>query len=124
MTAFPYWVDAADSVRRARALMEEHDVHHVPVMEQGRPVGMLIAREIDERVLTLPAGEICDRNVYIVDLFEPLDHVLANMADHRYASALVVKEGRLVGIFTITDACRSFGKLLRTLFPRGSGDAA
>jgi IMP dehydrogenase len=104
-------------------LMAEHDVRHVPVMENDRPVGILTAAEIGERA-DRTAGEVCDRNVYIVDRFEPLDRVLGNMADQHYAAALVVKEGKLVGIFTITDACRFFGKLLRTLFPRGEGDAA
>jgi acetoin utilization protein AcuB len=124
MTAFPHWVDAREPARRAQSLMDEHDVRHVPVVEGDRPVGILTAAEIDERAADRPAGEVCDRNVYIVDRFEPLDRVLENMADRRYASALIVKEGKLVGIFTITDACRSFGKLLRTLFPRGDGNAA
>lgn len=122
MTPFPHWIDAADPVGRAGAMMSEHGVRHVPVMERGRPVGVLGARDIDERVAGLPCGEVCDRNVYIVDRFEPLDRVLAHMADHRYEAALVVREGKLAGIFTITDACRAFGKLLQTLFPRGDGE--
>jgi hypothetical protein len=36
----------------------------------------------------------------------------------------VVKEERLVGIFTRTDACRNFAELLRSLFPRNHDDDA
>lgn len=124
MTAFPYSVDAADSALRAREMMREHDVRHVPVMEHGKPVGALTAADFGPGAAGRTAGEVCNRNVYIVDRSEPLDRVLDHMANHRYESALVVKEGKLVGIFTMTDACRSYGKLLRTLFPRGDGDAA
>jgi CBS domain-containing protein len=37
----------------------------------------------------------------------------------------VVKEGRLVGIFTATDACRALAELLREIFPvAGEGGVA
>jgi hypothetical protein len=36
----------------------------------------------------------------------------------------VVKEDKLAGIFTMSDACRHFAKLLRSLFPPGGDDAA
>ena len=59
-----------------------------------------------------------------MELSEPLDVVLRRMVQANVESALVVKEGRLVGIFTRTDACRCFGELLRSLFPRGHDDDA
>jgi CBS domain-containing protein len=59
---------------------------------------------------------------YIVELSEPLDIVVLHMARHRIDSALVVRNQRLVGIFTMTDACRFLGELLGSLFPRGQGD--
>ncbi len=61
---------------------------------------------------------------YVVELSEPLDIVVLHMARQRIDSALVVKNERLVGIFTMTDACRFLGGLLRSLFPRGQGDDA
>lgn len=33
----------------------------------------------------------------------------------------MVKEGRLAGIFTLTDVRRSYGNLPREIYPRGSG---
>ena len=41
-----------------------------------------------------------------------------------FDAALVVKNDRLVGIFTMTDACHFLGDLLRSLFPRDHGDDA
>lgn len=124
MTPFPHSIEASEEASRAGAMMAEHGVRHLPVMQDGQPMGVLTAADVLGRAAEGSAGEACRRNVYIVDLYEPLDRVLTNMAEQHFESALVVKEGKLVGIFTITDACRYFGKLLRTLFPRGSGDAA
>ena len=64
------------------------------------------------------------RPAYVVKLSEPLDRVLLHMADQGVDAALVVKDGKLAGIFTVSDACQQFGKLLRTLFPHGGDDAA
>ena len=35
--------------------------------------------------------------------------------------AVVVKDGRLAGIFTMTDAFRGFAEFLRTQFPSSAG---
>ena len=59
-----------------------------------------------------------------MDLSEPLDRVLSKMARLQVGSVLVVKEDRLAGIFTVTDACRSFAECLRAQFPGEGGDEA
>ncbi len=46
------------------------------------------------------------------------------MAENRLDAALVVKKGRLAGIFTLTDACRCFAEHLRRRFPPDSDDEA
>jgi len=129
MTAFPYWVEIDDPVARARAMMDEHSIRHLPVMESGRLVSVLCRRD-----LPLPGvqegdrrrvREFCDaRGAYVVGLSEPLDRVLLHMAEHGLDSALIVKEDKLAGIFTVSDACLQFGKLLRSLFPADGDDAA
>jgi len=53
-----------------------------------------------------------------------LDHVLMEMADRHIGSVLVVREKRLAGIFTVTDACRRFGEFLRATFPPGDDNRA
>jgi CBS domain-containing protein len=34
------------------------------------------------------------------------------MAENRIGSAIVTKDGKLVGIFTVTDACRALAEVL------------
>jgi acetoin utilization protein AcuB len=125
MTPFPYWIDKGEPIAAARKMMAGHSIRHLPVMEAGRLVGVITDRDInlilDPGLGDPPegktVGDICVSRVYVVDLMEPLDRVLLHMAKHHIGSALVMKDGRLVGIFTVTDACRWFGEMLQSLFP-------
>lgn len=129
MTPFPYSIAGERSPREARAMMAEHEIQHLPVVDDGTIIGVLRERDLDlaldERIDgadRLRAREVCRGETYVVEMTTPLDRVLARMAERHHDSALVVKEGRLVGIFTATDACQRFSELLRTLFPHGRGD--
>ncbi len=131
MTPFPYFVEGDDSLLRARTMMVERQIRHLPVKEHGVLVGVLTDRDL-KRVLDpdlgMPAKEELFVNdafvseAYAVDGSEPLDRVLDHMATHHIGSALVTKGGQLMGIFTATDACRLFRDRLRSLFPHGPGD--
>jgi acetoin utilization protein AcuB len=128
MTPFPYWVDIDEPLAEAQAMMAERTIRHLPVTERGVLVSVL--REKDaQRVAATAAAElrvrdVCEPGPYVVGLSEPLDRVLIHMAEHRLDSVLVAKDGKLAGIFTVSDACRHFGKLLRSLFPPGGDSAA
>ena len=59
-----------------------------------------------------------------VDPDEPLDGVLSAMGERHIDAVLVTREGRLAGIFTVTDACARFCEFLRAWFPRGEDGKA
>ncbi len=127
MTTFPHWVEVDAPLARAHEMMAEHAIRHLPVMENGQLVSVLRDRDLESpsAAASLRVRDVCDRETaYVVGLSEPLDRVLRHMAEHGLDSALVVKDGRLAGIFTVWDACRHFRKLLRSLFPPGGDDAA
>ena len=125
MTPFPYSVDRSEPIERAAELMAEHAIEHLPVVDGGTPVGLLTGSEVQRlRGKKVAVREALVSESYVVELSEPLDVVLLQMAGRNVDSALVVKDGRLAGIFTRTDACRCFGELLRTLFPRDHDDDA
>jgi acetoin utilization protein AcuB len=128
MTPFPYSVDVDDAIDTARDLMARHDISHVPVKDRHHLVGVLGQRDVANavpavtgptRVRDLPVGE-----AYVVELNTPLALVAAEMARRHIDSALVVKKGRLAGIFTVTDACRVLGAILRSRFDDPGGEAA
>ena len=130
MTPFPHWVASEQPVSEAVRLMAEHEIRHLAVKTGGELVAVLTerdiqnARNLNPRTDQLAVADVCVRQAYVVELTEPLDRVLRGMAEKYSDSALVVKDGKLAGIFTMTDACRRFGDLLRSLFPSSGDDAA
>ncbi|MFQ5351390.1 MAG: CBS domain-containing protein [Thermoanaerobaculia bacterium] len=130
MTPFPYSLGPEDSLEKARQLMAEHGIRHLPVMVDGRPAGVIT----DQDLRRAPAvgdtddgpqvGDLVLSQACEVDLSTPLDLVLSEMAGRHLDSALVLKGGRLVGIFTATDACRAFAEFLRREAPSPDGESA
>lgn len=133
MTPFPYSIDADASIDSARRLMHEHGIRHLPVTEGGAIVGVVSERDLavftavraGRRGARAPAvRQVYTADPYVVDLSEPLDNVLAVMAERHIGSAIVTRKGRLAGVFTATDACRVLGRYLRERFRPGGGDEA
>lgn len=132
MTPFPYSVDLDAPLGQAHQLMREHHFRHLPVTSSGEIVGMLSDRDIK---LVLGPDFACPReqdlkvrDAYveqpcIVSAATPVASVARTMADRRIGSAIVVKGSKLVGIFTVTDACRALADVL-TLTDPESNDAA
>jgi len=132
MTPFPYSIDQDSDLSQAMALMEEHDVRHLPVTGGSRLIGVITDREINAAWSVVDAADktklkvkdVYVSDAYVVDLNEPLDNVLIAMAKRHTGSALVTRKGKLVGVFTHSDACRCFGEYLRRRLPGGNGDNA
>jgi acetoin utilization protein AcuB len=131
MTPFPYTVQVDDSLLKARALMVEHEVRHLPVKDGDALIGILTDRDLKRALdpdLGLPSKEelfvrdVYVSGAYVVDSTVSLDEVLDRLESRHIGSALVTKKGRLVGIFTLMDASRLFRQHLRALFPAQSGD--
>ena len=131
MTPFPHVVQVNASVLAARALMVEHEVRHLPVKDGNVLVGVLtdrdLKRALDPGLGLSPKEELFVQDVfvphaYVVEVGAPLDEVLEQLSSRHIGSALVTKNGRLVGIFTLTDAARIFCRHLRLLFPSKSDD--
>jgi len=124
MTPFPYSVDLEAPVSEAEEIMRKHGVRHVPVQHEGELVGVVSDRDIAllvNRALAplerrrIRVSQICVHDdLYVVDLSKPLDEVLIAMADRHIGSAMVMRKGKLAGIFTTTDACRVLARLLRS----------
>ena len=113
--------------------MQQHAVHHLPVTDNHKLVGVITDRDIKSLRAGKKSGEegynpgvreMYIHDAYIVDINEPLDNVLLNMAQRHIGSVLVTRKGNLAGVFTSTDACRGFGEYLRELFPHDGGDDA
>jgi acetoin utilization protein AcuB len=132
MTPFPWFIHIEDRLGHALEVMAEHDIRHLPVTREGKLVGVVSERDIQlvesgtepAQRETLQVRDACVLDAYVVDVSEPLDGVLIEMARRHIGSTLVVRHGKLAGILTVTDACRAFGEFLRACFPRDDGDEA
>ena len=131
MTPFPYSVEIDAPVREADALMRSHDLRHVPVRDGEDIVGVVTDRDIflglgsDGDADRVPVRAVCVGDPYLVDLHVPLDLVVLEMAERHKGSAVVLRHGKLAGIFTATDACRILGRILAARFRGpGGGEAA
>ena len=120
MTPFPYAVERSAQLGEARRLMLEHDVHHLPVVEGHALVGVISDRDIklflgpelgspDPREAVV--ADAYQSEAYAVELDTPIDTVAREMLRRRIGSALVTRNGKLAGLFTVTDACRFIADL-------------
>ncbi len=133
MTPFPYSIDINAPIDEARAFMQKLNIRHLPVISGGKLAGILSDRDIKLYLgpdLDYPdTGDTTVRDVYlenpcVVDLNESLDNVLITMAEKHIGSVLVTRDGKLAGLFTATDACRSYAEHLRKQFHPSGGDEA
>lgn len=133
MTPFPFSVDVTAPVEEAQEFMREHKIRHLPVTEGTELVGVLTDRDIklylgpdfdypNQKEATV--RDVYMDNPYIVDLNERLDVVLKTMAEKHIGSVLVTRNGKLAGVFTSTDACKSFADYLQNQFMPPDGNEA
>jgi CBS domain-containing protein len=122
MTPFPQLVEESMLINDAIKLMAEKAFNHLPVVLEHDVVGLLSTTDIKlaqmpghrtTEFTELTVGDICRRRIYLVDLHVRLDEVLDQMAAEAWEAAVVLREGRLAGIFTSHDACRAFSRWLQ-----------
>ena len=127
MTAFPYWIDQDATLIEAENMMEEHNIGHLPVKHNGELKGIISHHDIKQlrdaaKINVDRVKDVCIYELYKVDLDEPLDNVVAHMANYHIGSAIIMKGDRLAGVFTVNDACHYLVDFLRYQFRSKSGD--
>jgi acetoin utilization protein AcuB len=128
MTQSPRVIEARADSAVAVALMDEHDVRHLPVVDdEGRLVGVLSERDLRRAraLLDCAPGEVgpevvalCSTEVLSFGPDEPIEAATAAMADRKLGSAVVVDAGEVLGIVTCVDVCRCVTQLVTKLRAR------
>ena len=125
MTTSPHSVGIEQSLATAHAMMREHGIRHLPVLHGGALRGILTERDL--RLVESLAGvdptkvkveDAMSTVVYSVAPETPLDEVVSTMGEHKYGSAVVMQNQKVVGIFTTVDVCRALAELLHTRLAR------
>jgi cystathionine beta-synthase len=101
-------VNAGEPLRRALALVEQHDITQIPVLRSGQVVGTLFDNEIlkrvleDSSVLDQPVDSLMGDPLPVVRGEEPVAHVTRLLAS-RNPAVLVSDNGKVTGILTRFD---------------------
>jgi acetoin utilization protein AcuB len=105
----------------AHTLMRNQHIRHLPVLHQGKVVGIVTDRDLrlvetfqDVDPTKIPVSEAMTPDPYVVNPEASLDEVVSTMAAKKYGSAVISDHGHVVGIFTTVDACSAFAELLTT----------
>jgi CBS domain-containing protein len=113
MTENPSTCEHNATVVDAAKVMAREDVGSIPVVEDGRLVGVVTDRDLVVRVLaegrdpeTTTVGEIATKNVETVPPDADLDEALRIMASNQVRRLPVVEGDRLVGIVAQADVAR------------------
>jgi IMP dehydrogenase len=105
MIVDPVTVRPEERLEDAVALMRQHEISGLPVVENGRPVGILTSRDIRfERNLAQPVSQLMTRDLVTVPPGVTGERARELLHAHRIEKLLVVGEGgELVGLITIKD---------------------
>jgi CBS domain-containing protein len=131
MTPFPYFVDTDNEVGEVERLMAEHHIHHIPVQQNGRVVGIVSERDLyhlGDQFLPITgrsrirARDIMADDPYVVAFDTPLNKVALEMAKRHAGSAIVLHHEKLAGILSATDICRILAEIFESEFSPGSED--
>lgn len=121
MTYVPKTIGYDQTLAQAEEFMRKLHLRHLPVLKGGKLIGILSDRDIklvmgfkDVDPQTTTVEEACSPEPYVTNASAPLDEVASFMAQKKYGSALVMDNGKLVGIFTDVDALRALSDLLVT----------
>ncbi len=111
MTADPRTCSCFSSVLEAVMIFRDADCGAVPVLEDGKPVGVLTDRDVAlaladhmEALPGLPVSQIMTRGVISITPETDLDTIIDQFGDHRVRRLLVIdSEDRLKGIVSWAD---------------------
>lgn len=123
MTTTPDAIHFDATISEAMNVMEKHKIRHLPVMKDKSVFGLLSDRDVKSILAfaganpkSIKVGEICSDKPFITRPEALLTEVATEMAEQKYGSALVVDNGKLVGIFTTTNACEALTDICNQRF--------
>lgn len=118
MSTSPITVSPNTPRSEALALMRSKKIHHMPVTEAGKVVGIVSDSDLYELEVLAPQKTLlrdCMRpRPFVISPEQPVDEVVKAMTTQKQSlAAVVVDHDRVVGMFTATDGLRAFADYLQ-----------
>jgi acetoin utilization protein AcuB len=120
MTKNPHTIGQEQALTVAHQMMRAHKVRHLPVLHGNRLVGIVSQRDLflvetlkDVQPDTMLVSEAMTEVPMSVSPSAPLLGVAEEMANKKYGAAVVVEQGKVIGIFTTVDALRVLSVVLK-----------
>lgn len=119
-TQNPITVTEDTAIDELIMLMKNAGVRHLPVIGQGRVVGIISDRDLrifsgisDAEKYQVCAVDMMSPDPLTVSSNTPLEEVALLMAEKKVGSVIVVEGDQLYGIFTATDALTALVEVIR-----------
>jgi CBS domain-containing protein len=117
MTPGPRTCSTYSSVLEAVMIFRDADCGAVPVLEDGKPVGLITDRDValglaehGENLGTLPVTDLMTNGVVAVAPTDDLETIAAKFSDKGVRRLLVIDGDQLVGIIAWSDIAAYFPK--------------
>ena len=114
MTSQPATVSSHDTLRTAAALMERGGYRRVPVVDDGKLVGIVSDRDVRAHSGYLDTTRVTAAMTWDPKTVTPkmtVEDAARLMIEHKIGGLPVVDNGTLVGIITATDILKAFLKV-------------
>ncbi len=120
MTKNIYTLDPADKLKQAKELMDTYAIHHIPVLEEQKLVGIIsksdllyylkaVDNEANEKYLNeirlknYTVGEVMSKKAITIDADDAIEYALEIFSDNLFHAIPVMHKGKLVGMVTPYD---------------------
>ena len=98
-----------DSLERARELMQEHGIRHLPVVRRSRIAGILSDRDLRSAAASIKhVQDVMSLNPTSISPDTAVDEAASIMDARKFSALPVIEKGRVVGVLTTTDVLRAF----------------
>jgi acetoin utilization protein AcuB len=115
MSAEPVTISSDATLAKAKALMDTGRFRRLPVVENGRLVGILTERDLREHVGYLEvtrASAVMKTRLITVAPHDPVEEAARIMVKHKIGGLPVLQGGKLVGIVTASDLLNALVRVI------------
>ena len=119
MSTVPITIPDDLSLTDAQQRMFDHKIRHLPVLNGEHLVGLLSERDIaliggipSVKLDKVTVGQAMHEKPFTCNPGDSMREVTTTMLEHKFGSAIVMDDGKVVGMYTTVDALRELISVL------------